>query len=514
MGVEKDTAARSIGRYVLFREVAHGGMATVHLGRLRGPAGFSRTVAIKRLHPQFARDPEFVSMFLDEARLAARVQHPNVVSVLDVVAAEGELFLVMDYVHGESFARLLTAAQAGGAPVLPRLVTAIATNVLDGLHAAHEARNERGDPLNIVHRDVSPQNVMVGADGVARVLDFGIAKASARANATTRDGQLKGKVPYMAPEQITGDAIDRRTDVYSASVMLWEALTGRRLFPQNDAITIARMVLDREHAPPSTVTPGVPPELDAIVLKGLARDPEHRWATAHEMAAALERAWPTGSAREVGEWVRSVAADPLGARAASIAEIENAELPAPPAKSSGRGRISSLVSAPDDVTVAAIDPATRQGEPVSALTNAATTSETDASHPAAGLPKRRRAVWAGSAAAGAIAVGVVIWAASPRSRPVSAPAAAARVESVESALVAASSPPAETASTPAPEPPPSAMASGTPASSSAAPPRAAASAPSPRRAVPSRPAAGSRPGCSPPYTIDANGVRVPKRQCF
>ena len=146
MGGEKETAARSIGRYVLFREVAHGGMATVHLGRLRGPAGFSRTVAIKRLHPQFARNPEFVSMFLDEARLAARVQHPNVVDVLDVVAA-GELFLVMDYVHGESLAKLLAASREAGIPVLPRIVTAIGINVLDGLHAAHEARNERGDPL-------------------------------------------------------------------------------------------------------------------------------------------------------------------------------------------------------------------------------------------------------------------------------------------------------------------------------------------------------------------------------
>src|SRR5579884_2841196 len=148
---------RIVGRYAIYDRIASGGMATVHLGRLLGPVGFARTVAIKRLHPQFAQDPQFVSMFLDEARLAARVQHPNVVSVLDVVAAEGELFLVMDYVHGESFAKLLVAAREKDVPLTPRLAVAIASGVLDGLHAAHEARNERGDPLGLVHRDVSPQ---------------------------------------------------------------------------------------------------------------------------------------------------------------------------------------------------------------------------------------------------------------------------------------------------------------------------------------------------------------------
>jgi serine/threonine-protein kinase len=223
---EKDTVARNIGRYVLFREIAHGGMATVHLGRLRGVGGFARTVAIKRLHPQFARDPEFVSMFLDEARLAARVQHPNVVSVLDVVASERELFLVMDYVHGEALSRLLKHARACGIPVPANIVCAVLLDLLYGLHAAHEALSERGDPLNIVHRDVSPQNVLVGVDGIARVLDFGIAKPAQRVHQSTRTGQLKGKLSYMAPEQFSTGAVDRRADVYSAAVLLWEALTG------------------------------------------------------------------------------------------------------------------------------------------------------------------------------------------------------------------------------------------------------------------------------------------------
>jgi serine/threonine protein kinase len=193
----------------MFGEIAAGGMATVHLGRLLGPVGFSRTVAIKRLHPQYAKDPDFVSMFLDEARVAARIQHPNVVPTLDVVSLEGELFLVMDYVAGESLGRLLRALRDRGPRVPPRIVGSIMTNVLYGLHAAHEARSERGEPLGLIHRDVSPQNVLVGLDGVARVLDFGVAKAAGRVQ-TTGDGQVKGKLSYMPPEQIAGGEIDRR----------------------------------------------------------------------------------------------------------------------------------------------------------------------------------------------------------------------------------------------------------------------------------------------------------------
>ena len=481
MGGEKNTAARSIGRYVLFREVAHGGMATVHLGRLRGPAGFSRTVAIKRLHPQFARDPEFVSMFLDEARLAARVQHPNVVDVLDVVAAEGELFLVMDYVHGESLAKLLVASRQLGLPILPRIVTAIATNILDGLHAAHEARNERGDPLGIVHRDVSPQNVMVGADGVARVLDFGIAKASERAHATTREGQMKGKVPYMAPEQVDGGSIDRRIDVYSASVVVWEALTGKRFMPVADVIATVQLILTREHPAPSTVNPDVPAELDAVILKGLARDPEKRWSTAHDMAAAMERALSVGSPREVGEWVKRVAAEPLDARASSIAEIENTELPA--MRKSDPPRSGSIRLAPR--------------RPPRAPDETPGTLET-----AAGLPRWSPRFWVAIAAACATAgLLVVVLLATSRSKGGNAPAPS--VPAVATS-VAPSPAPASV------EAPPAAV------SASVAVPEAqpqTSGVPAPRRTpMPPRPPA--RRGCNPPYTIDENGVRVPKRQCF
>src|SRR5688572_18113877 len=183
----------------MFDEIAAGGMATVHLGRLLGSAGFARTVAIKRLHPALAKDEDFVTMLLDEARLASRIRHPHVVPTLDVIAENDEVLLVMEYVQGESLSRLMRAVRP--APVPLPIAIAVGIQMLHGLHAAHEAKTEQGQNLHLVHRDVSPQNVLVGIDGIARVLDFGVAKAAHRAQ-TTREGQIKGKLSYMAPEQL------------------------------------------------------------------------------------------------------------------------------------------------------------------------------------------------------------------------------------------------------------------------------------------------------------------------
>ncbi len=312
---------RDVGRYRLYDEIAAGGMATVHVGRLRGPAGFARTVAIKRLHPQFAHDPEFVSMFLDEARLAARIHHPNVAAILDVVALRGELFLVMEYVRGETLSRLLPACERAGITIPHRIAATILQQALLGLHAAHEARDHRGTALNMVHRDVSPQNIMVGADGITRMLDFGVAKAATRLQ-TTGHGQVKGKLSYMAPEQLRLEPIDRRTDVFAAGVVLWEALTGRRLFAADDPGAVIARILTHVPEAPSRSVKDIPPELDQVVARALKRQRGERFATALEFARALERAVTPVGSLEVSEWVCEVAGPVLEARERTVAAVE------------------------------------------------------------------------------------------------------------------------------------------------------------------------------------------------
>jgi ABC-type multidrug transport system ATPase subunit len=305
------------GRYRIHDEIAAGGMATVHLGTIRGPFGFSSTVAIKRLHPAFARDPQFVTMFLDEARLASRVRHPNVVPVLDVIAEDGELALVMEYVEGESLARLVASASAVPISVAVAIVAAI----LHGLHAAHEARDEQGAPLGLVHRDVSPQNVIVGTDGVTRLIDFGVAKAVGRGHAS-RTGQLKGKLAYMAPEQLQRGAVDHRSDIYSAAVLLWELCAGERLFEGETEGMILGSVLDDVVPPPSSLRADLPRALDAIILRGLDRDRTRRFASARDMARALEDAVRPAGLDELGAWVESLARAGLDDRRAALARLE------------------------------------------------------------------------------------------------------------------------------------------------------------------------------------------------
>jgi serine/threonine-protein kinase len=341
------------GRYTLYDEIAAGGMATVHYGRLNGAGGFSRTVAIKRMHPGFARDPEFVDMFLTEARLAARIRHPNVVQTLDVIATGQEILLVLEYVLGESLSQLRRAMIDTGRAADPRVVAAIMGSVLRGLHAAHEAKREDGVPLDIVHRDVSPQNVLVGADGLARVIDFGVAKAIGRAQ-TTRQGQIKGKLAYMPPEQLRGEQVTRRCDVYAAAVVTWEFLTRERLFRADHEAALVNAILSQPIAPPSRVAAHVPASFDRVILRGLARDPEHRYATAREMALDLERCVGVASAAEVGEWVESLVGPRLSQRAAKIAEIEGVAMEA---ERAARSALEKEADGYFDISHVAITPA-------------------------------------------------------------------------------------------------------------------------------------------------------------
>ncbi|MFO0629481.1 MAG: serine/threonine-protein kinase [Polyangiales bacterium] len=275
-----------LGRYEVLDEIAQGGMATVYLGRARGAANFERLVAVKVCLPHLRGDEEFSGMFLDEARLAARIHHPNVVATLDV-GDEEALYLVMEYIEGDKLSTLIKRASIKQQRIPLGVTARIMIDALSGLHAAHELKDSLGEPLQLVHRDVSPHNVLVGVDGIARISDFGIAKAEARAT-VTREGSLKGKMSYMAPEQLAGRPVDRRADIYAAGVVLWECLAGRRLFRADSEVETFNLVLQNKILRPSTLWPEVPPELDEIVLRALSLDPEQRFATAAEFAEALE----------------------------------------------------------------------------------------------------------------------------------------------------------------------------------------------------------------------------------
>jgi serine/threonine-protein kinase len=494
-----------IGRYFLFGEIASGGMATVHFGRLSGPAGFSRTVAIKRLHPHHAKDPDFVTMFLDEARLAARIRHPNVVPTLDVVTTEGEVFLVMEYVQGESLARLLRAVRAMMTPADARITATVMAGVLHGLHAAHEARSEQAEPLHIVHRDVSPQNVLVGVDGVPRVLDFGVAKAVGRMQ-TTRQGQIKGKLSYMAPEQLHGAPVTRQTDIYAAAVVAWEALTGHRLFPGETEAAIVTAILQKHLRAPSEAAAHVPFAFDRVVMRGLERDPDRRYQTAREMAADLERCVGIAPASEIGEWVESLAHDELLRRASCVAEIES---------------VSSLSGRPISLPAVMEMPTTlRVSSPSLDLPPEAVEVRSDVSSiavaPIVTAPPRRTnrigIVMGAIGGAAALALAALLFAFRGESTPASSTEPTAASLASSPAQPPPPAPPSVAVPDPAPSPVETAPPTPTPTPT---PTQAPTPAPVPRRTyVPPTRRAPTAPDCDPPFTIDSAGHKHYKPACL
>jgi eukaryotic-like serine/threonine-protein kinase len=302
-------AGERLDRFELIAELASGGMATVYLGRLSGVAGFQRFVAIKRLHPHLARESEFVDMFLDEARLAARIHHPNVVPILEIGESDKGYYLVMEYVEGDTAARLLARSTQAGYRLPTPIGLRIVLDALTGLHAAHELRDDERNSLHLVHRDVSPQNILVGVDGVTRITDFGVARAATRLS-TTRSGQLKGKLAYMAPEQARGGEIDRRADVFAAGAVMWEMLAAKRLFKgEGEAETLNRVLF--EPIPSLRVfEPSIPPAIEQVCMCALSRDPARRFPSAADMADALERTARSlgclASAREVATYVDAI----------------------------------------------------------------------------------------------------------------------------------------------------------------------------------------------------------------
>jgi serine/threonine-protein kinase len=278
---------RRLGRYRLERRLAQGGMATVYLARQAGPGGFDRPVAIKIVHPHLARERRFATMFLDEARLTGRLHHPNICGVIEFGDEDGLLFLVMEYLHGETFSSVIHRGWREGGPLPPPLVARIVCDAARGLHAAHELRDVDGEPVEIVHRDVSPQNLIVLYDGHTKLTDFGIARARGRLTHTAT-GEVKGKISFMSPEQLQGGPVDRRTDVWALGVVAWEALAGRRLFRGANEGATALNVVNAPVPPLSSVGVEVPEELDAIVGRALCRDLARRTASAAALADELE----------------------------------------------------------------------------------------------------------------------------------------------------------------------------------------------------------------------------------
>jgi serine/threonine-protein kinase len=433
------------------------------------------------MHPHLAKDREFATMFVDEARVAARVHHPNVVATLDVLTVDDELLIVMEYIHGESLSELLRVAGARKQRVPPAVACAIVADLLSGLQAAHEATDERGVLLGIVHRDVSPHNVLVGADGIARVLDFGVAKAIGRLS-VTREGHVKGKIAYMAPEQVRGLSIGPSVDVYAAGVVLWEALTGRRLFDgKRDAEVVEKILFGTVEAP-AAVEPRVPEELNDIALRALSRDPAGRFPCARDMARAIVRAARRASASEVGDWVEDLAGLTLRERARVMATIDRREaadrLDAQPAGGSGVATTPHLPAAPQRVRF------TRRASVTASTLGLLVAGAVVLVHRRSGPSRTEDAV-----------------AVMPAQPPVTAVPAAPDLppEPALSALaVQAAAGPRLAAAPP-------------PASAVQAQPKRTAPAPTPPRR-PGPPAGAA--GCNPPYTTDAEGTRHYKLQCL
>ena len=311
-----------IGRYTLFDQFATGGMATVHLGRLDGAGGFSRVVAIKRLLPHLVQNEDFTQMLLKEARLAARVRHPNVVPTLDVVASKGDVLLVLEYVHGEALSTLCRVQVKSKKDHIPvDVAVTIMCDVLQGLDAVHEAMDERGRSLGLVHRDVSPPNVLVGVDGSSRVLDFGIAKALEHVEQSDPN-RVKGKTGYLSPEQIRGERLTQRSDVFSAGIIFWEMLATRRLFSAEAETDRMQAILRGDYPRPRATRSDLSEELDGVVMRALDVDPEKRYASPREFASAIEDVAKGAPARRVAEWVNELAAEALAARSRLLAQVE------------------------------------------------------------------------------------------------------------------------------------------------------------------------------------------------
>ena len=280
-----------VGPYTVVSPLRAGGMATLYLARRIGPAGFARPVALKVVHAHLGRDPQFVRMFLDEALLCARIRHPNVVHVEELGEYEGAYYLAMEYVDGASLEDLFDCLCALGERLPPQLAVSIACSLLEGLHATHTLVGDAGEPLHVVHRDVSPSNTLIDRAGHVKLIDFGVAKARGRAVETSA-GTLKGKYAYMSPEQAYGRELDHRSDIYSLAVMLWEMLTMRPLFVADTDLALLELARAPSIPALAELMPDLPPALDQVLRQALSVDREARPATARQLRQMLLAAYP------------------------------------------------------------------------------------------------------------------------------------------------------------------------------------------------------------------------------
>jgi serine/threonine-protein kinase len=504
-----------LDRYELLCPIATGGMAVVWLARLRGKRGFEKLFAVKTIKTELIHDLRFQEMFLDEARIASGIQHPNVAQILDLGEQDDVLYIVMEWVDGDSLARVRKLAPKRGTSLPLGVTLRVIADACAGLHAAHQLRDVKGKSLDIVHRDVSPQNILISSAGSVRVIDFGIAKATNRSAGDTRSGIIKGKIHYMAPEQAAGRAIDRRVDIWSIGVCLYELVMGKLPFDGDSDVDVVRRLLSEEPAPRADAS--VPAPVADVIASSLARDPSARFLTAAAMQRAIETvidklALPATN-EDVAEFLHAHFSDLADQRRAMVENaIEAAQARdagAAQAQPVGNARANedvgfapTILSDRDGAKGDGAAPTRRGGQAArpspppakeeSKLTLGSAALEMEEVR---GLPKRRGWVWA----VAIVCLGAGGWYGwrGP---------AGARVR----ALLA---PPPQTVAAPQPAPPPvvthAPIAAPAPAASVAAPIASLAPTPSASAAIPALPTHGARPVKGRPGTAPAVAPTAP-----
>ena len=520
-------AGSTLGKYEILRKLATGGMAEIYLARARGVAGFEKTVVLKRILPHVATDDAVVQMFLDEARLAATLQHPNIADVYDVGEVDGNPFFTMEYVHGQDVRAIRTATRKRNEPTPLAISLAIIHGTAAALDYAHERRSADGRPLELVHRDVSASNIIVSYDGAIKLLDFGIARAASHQH-KTQVGTLKGKTPYMSPEQCRAQRIDRRSDLFSLGVVMFELTVGRRPFRGESDFAIMEQIVHGVAPPPGSIVNGYPDQLEAIVMRMLAHRADERYQTAEELIHDLEPfiaqhgLWV--SSKQLGKYMRLLFADRIEAweRAAHrgvtlsehvaetiTSESERIELVTPPSAFPGLPRLSQefpAVAIPTAQLAAVMPPLAEL------LPDEPPESDTSISE----VPKLRS--WRGGRAlavlavlavlAGAVAGGIYAWPRRSSGEPGAASPAA-------SPAVAAEPPPAPAPPAPAPRPavaPPAVAAEPPPAPATGEP--ATGEPETGDRTVQQPPAAARSPGAAkrvPPPRLPSKPPQPPKK---